>query len=121
MKKLTLLLFLCLATLARAVDVQMTWVDNATNETGFIVERAVQPATGAPVFTQLATLAANVVTYTDATAAPSQTYLYRVKAVNNVGSSPYSNTATAAIGSLPGAPSGLQVTIVVSVTVTTPP
>ena len=44
---------------------------------------------------------ANVLTYSDTTATPSTTYLYRVQAVNTGGVSGYSNTATAATPATP--------------------
>ena len=41
-------------------------------------------AAGGP-WTDLATVAANVTTYTDATVSPGQTYFYQVIAINRVG------------------------------------
>ncbi|RCR67487.1 cellulose binding domain-containing protein [Larkinella punicea] len=66
----------------------LTWKDNADNETGFTVQRK---AAGAS-FTDLATVAANVTTFTDLTAQPGITYTYRVYASNERGKSAYSNT-----------------------------
>ena len=71
----------------------LTWVDNAANETGYTVERA--SADG--VYSSIATLGANVVTYTNTGLTAGNTYTYRVKANANAVSSDYSNVATAVI------------------------
>lgn len=83
-----------------ATSVVLTWQDNSLNESGFVVERA----TDAINFTQLATLPANSVTYTDSVDVPDGVYYYRVKAVNSSGNSDYSNLATA--GTATPAPAG---------------
>ncbi len=78
--------------------IDLAWVDNATNETGFKIERAAS-ATGP--FTLLATLGANAAAYSDLNGggglAPATTYYYRVSAVNDLGASAYSaaNATTA--------------------------
>jgi len=71
--------------------VTLTWADAATTETGFKVERKTT-ATG--VWEQVATVAANVTTYTDAPVAPATVYVYRVRATNAGGESAASNEAT---------------------------
>jgi hypothetical protein len=79
---------------ARAVSstqINLTWNDNATNETGFKIERATTP----PLFSPIATTGANVTTYSDPGRAPSTTYTYRVRAYNGEGDSEYSNEASA--------------------------
>ncbi|MCX5852470.1 MAG: hypothetical protein NT072_10535 [Deltaproteobacteria bacterium] len=99
------------ATLQTGLRVLLSWTDNATNETGFVVERAVN--TGA--FVQIAApgprTGTGTVNYTDTTVTPGNTYDYRVKAVNIAGSSAYSNTALAIVPSLPAAPTGLTATL----------
>ena len=100
------------ATLQNGPQVVLTWSDNATNETGFAIERAV----GAGAFSLLATVGprnnTGNVTYTDATVTAGNTYTYRVKAVNGGGSSAYSNTASVSVPAVPAAPSGLTATAV---------
>jgi titin len=91
--------------------VRLAWRDNATNETGFVIERS----TDGVNFTQIATAPARAGTgntsYIDTTvAAADLTYTYRVKAVNPVGSSAYSNLASILVPSLPLAPSDLTAT-----------
>ncbi len=56
--------------------VDLTWTDHAADETGFRVERRAGPGP----FRTIATLAANVVAYSDAGALPGRTYEYRVAA-----------------------------------------
>jgi FtsP/CotA-like multicopper oxidase with cupredoxin domain len=63
-------------------NVVLTWTDNSANETGFLVQRA---DTAAGAWTDLATLAANVTTYTDTTAGPGLNYRYQLVALNKVG------------------------------------
>lgn len=63
--------------------VDLTWVDPATTETGFRVERR----RGANRFRVLAAPPVNTTAYTDTTALPGCTYEYRVLAVNAGGPS----------------------------------
>jgi PKD repeat protein len=70
--------------------VTLNWIDHASNETGFYIERAAKTKT--PQFSRIATLGANVTTY--ARTETSGTWVYRVQAYNSVGTSAYSNTAT---------------------------
>jgi probable HAF family extracellular repeat protein len=68
--------------------VQLTWTDNASNEQGFRVQRAL--ASGG-TFSQIGVVAGNVKTFTDTTAKAGKTYRYRVQAYNAAGSSAWSN------------------------------
>lgn len=89
-------------------QVALTWRDNANDETGFVVERAVDGVT----FTVLATVGTNATSYVDTAVAAGNTYTYRVKAVNAGGSSAYSNVASATISGGPAAPSNVAATAV---------
>jgi Divergent InlB B-repeat domain len=73
---------------ALASQAALHWVDMATNESGFKIERKVSP-TG--TYAQLALTAANLATFVDPTLAASTTYCYRVRAYNSAGNSAYSN------------------------------
>ena len=84
-------------TTGSATPVTLTWVDNSSTESGFVIRRRVGPA----AFATIATPGANVVTYTDTTAVAGQTYDYQVTAVNAAGESAASNTATAATQAQP--------------------
>ena len=91
------------ATVVAGPQVSLSWRDNATNESGFVIERAVNGGG----FTQLATPPARAntgtVTYVDGSVTVGNTYAYRVSAVNVAGQSAASNTATASVV-LPGQP-----------------
>lgn len=69
-------------------SVGLSWVDNASNETQYLVQRK----TGALDYVTIATLGENVTTYTDTTQLQSSlTYTYRVLASNSAGNSHSSN------------------------------
>jgi FtsP/CotA-like multicopper oxidase with cupredoxin domain len=95
------------ATLAAGPQVNLAWIDNANNETNFVIERA----TNTGPFAQIAVVGANIVTYVDSTVLPGTTYTYRVAAVNAVGLSPYSNTAQVVVPGAPAAPTNLTAII----------
>ena len=77
------------ATAASRTRINLAWADNATNETGFLIERS----TNGTTFTQIATVGVNVTTYASTGLKRNTTYWYRVRATNAAGSSAYSNTA----------------------------
>ena len=72
--------------------IDLAWTDNATDETGFRVERQ-NP--GSTAWTTVANLAANTTIWTDTGLAANATYSYRVAALNAAGLSGYSNVASA--------------------------
>jgi len=78
------------ASIASTTSATLTWTDNATNETGFKIERKTG-ITGA--YAQIATVGANILTYTDTGLAGYTDYYYRVRAYNGSGNSTYSNEA----------------------------
>lgn len=98
------------ATVQAGPQVSLTWRDNATNETGFVVERSIDTGT---TWTQVATAPARVntgnVTLVDATVATGTTYTYRVGVVGLFGTA-YSNLATAVVPSPMVAPTILSAT-----------
>jgi hypothetical protein len=83
---------------------RVTWTDNASNETGFEIER--QPAFASPQV-----VAANIVTYSDSTS--GGTFAYRVRAVNAAGQSGFTPWLQASIQPPAGgpAPSPIQAVI----------
>lgn len=87
------------ATVASATHVNLAWTNNASNATGFVVQRS---ADGGTTWVTLATTAANVTTYQDATAAAGATYSYRVYATGSASNSDFSNVASAT--TVPAAP-----------------
>ncbi|TZF83282.1 T9SS type B sorting domain-containing protein [Pedobacter sp. BS3] len=81
-----------------ATSLKLTWADKSNNETGFEIEKSVDGIT----FTSLATVAANINTYTVNGITQSQTAYYRVRALNPSGNSSYSNVfSTATITTAP--------------------
>ncbi len=99
------------ATAASSSQINLAWADNANDETGFKIERSPDGTTWA----QIATVGANVATYSNTGLAASTTYYYQVRAYNGVGDSPYSNAASAttpAAPALPAAPSNLTATAI---------
>ena len=73
--------------------INLTWVDNSTNETGFEVSRATS-RTG--TYQALGTTAAGVTSFTDSVGLnPNTKYWYRIRAVNANGASAYVSTLQA--------------------------
>lgn len=68
---------------------KVTWTDNASNETGYVLERSLTADFASS--TQI-TLPANATEYSDSGLAEWTAYYYRVKAVNGVGASAVSNS-----------------------------
>ena len=81
------------ATAASSTQINLSWTDNSNNEDGFRIERC-QDA-GCTSFVEIATVAANVESYSNTGLTAATTYQYRVRAYNSGGNSAYSNTATA--------------------------
>jgi hypothetical protein len=75
---------------AQQFDIELVWVDNASNEDGFSIERKLGP-TGA--FASLAAVGPNAEAYADTSVISGVTYCYRVKAFNAAGESEYTNEA----------------------------
>jgi subtilisin-like proprotein convertase family protein len=71
-------------------NVTLVWVDNATNETGYQLERT---GAGNTTYQVIATLPANTTFYGDQIAGSNGVYCYRVRASNAVGNSAYSTEA----------------------------
>ncbi|MBI4284835.1 MAG: DUF4399 domain-containing protein [Chloroflexi bacterium] len=87
--------------------VKLDWTDNANNETGFHLHRAL--ATNPNIF-QHFLLDANTVSFTDATATAGQTFNYEIHGVNELGDGPGSSEITVTVA-LPAAPAGFVATV----------
>ena len=70
--------------------VTLRWTDTSTNETAFTIERA--PKARTLVFAAVGSVGANTTTWQQTVAAGQ--WVFRVRASNAIGNSPYSNTAT---------------------------
>ena len=75
------------ATAVSSTQINLAWTDAATTETGFEIERSRNGAN----FTQIATVGANVRTYSDTGLRQNTRYHYRVRAINAAGASAWSN------------------------------
>ncbi len=96
------------ATAAGTSSINLTWSDNSTNETGFVL---MQSSTPGGIFNKLITLPANTTSYTDVGLGSSATYYYKIQATNTGGNSTWSNEASATTNTppatIPAAPSNL--------------
>ena len=94
------------ATAASASEIDLSWTNNAANQTGFKIDQATSSD-----FTQgltTATVGANATTYSATGLSSNTTYYYRVRATNANGDSANTSTASATTqGAIPAAPSGL--------------
>lgn len=95
------------ANLLFGPQVSLAWTDNATNETGFVVQRS----SGGGAFANIASLPADSVSFLDTTAQLATTYVYRVYAENAAGASPASNEVSVVIPAAPLAPTNLVLTL----------
>jgi len=88
--------------------IDLTWSDSSTNEANFVVLRGT--ASGGP-YTTIATLGANVTSYSNTGLTQNTTYYYVVRATNATGTSANSNQASAkTLGQVPGTPLNLVAT-----------
>lgn len=82
------------ASVASNSQIDLVWTDNATNESGYKLQRK----TTGGIFTDIATTMADANTYSDRNVVANTTYTYRVCAYNSAGNSAqYSNEDSATI------------------------
>jgi peptidyl-Asp metalloendopeptidase len=70
--------------------ISLSWRDNSDNETGFVVQRAVNGS----AFADRASLGTNTTRFSDTGLTGGTTYSYRVRAWNSAGTSEFTNTVT---------------------------
>jgi fibronectin type 3 domain-containing protein len=87
-------------------QISLSWVDNATNATGYTVQRSSDGVN----WTAIASLAANSTSYVDSGLAAGVTDYYRVQAFNATTTSAFSNQAAGT--TVPASPAGLSATAV---------
>lgn len=80
------------ATAMSSSEIDLTWTDNADDESGFEIERSLN---GNNQWASIAAVDPNVTSYPDTGLAAATTYFYRLLAYNNNGDSPYSNIDSA--------------------------
>lgn len=86
------------ATAVSSSQINLTWTDNSTNETGFKVERK----TGTGSYSFVATVSSDISIFNDNGLAQNTIYTYRVYAYNSAGRSlTYSNEASATTSGVP--------------------
>jgi hypothetical protein len=93
------------STVASCTQVNLSWTDNSSNETGFNIYRN---------STQIGSVSAGVTSYSNTGLTASTAYSYYVVAYNGAGNSSNSNTSsatTSACTTVPTAPSGLTATV----------
>ncbi len=73
-----------------ATSVRLSWMDNSTNEAGFLIERSIDGKT----WSQVASVGANLKSYTVLGLTASKTYYFRVRAYNAGGASAYTGVLT---------------------------
>jgi hypothetical protein len=79
------------ATAVSSSRINLSWTDNAANETGFRIQRAL----GTAAFTEIGVVTANVTTYADTSLSPATLYRYRVRAYNATGPSVFTTPTSA--------------------------
>lgn len=80
------------ATVVSKTGINLAWSDNSNDETGFRIERSLDGSSG---WTQVATVWADVTTYSDTGLTCATAYHYRVSAYNAGGASVYSDVVSA--------------------------
>lgn len=96
-----------------ATILQARWTDNATNETGFKIERSLTGTEGS--WTQVGTQPADVTTYNDSGLTANTEYHYRVRAYNAAGDSQFTSPQSIATPEVaPTAPADLAAVAVSS-------
>ncbi|MEO0330223.1 MAG: alpha-amylase family glycosyl hydrolase, partial [Bacteroidota bacterium] len=85
------------ATVQGKREIALSWVDNSVSETGYVVERTRRGWWRKLRYRTIATVDADVNSYTDNRAIPGIKYYYRIEAIQNERSSEYSNEVTVRI------------------------
>ena len=97
-----------LAGTANTTRITLTWADNTVDENGFKIERC--EASGCDTFTQVATVGANVATWSDDSVCNDHSYSYRIRAYNTA--IPYETPYSAAVTVVPPVPAPPVLTVI---------
>jgi fibronectin type 3 domain-containing protein len=98
------------ATPASATSVNLTWTNNAGNQTGFHLDRATDSGFTQNLITETLPPSPNSFTDVASGLAPGTTFYYRLRAFNSIGDSTSSNTASVTIPQLPPVATNPQIT-----------
>jgi hypothetical protein len=91
------------ASAVAPIQINLTWQDNSTNETGFEVHRSTTGPSG--TFSLRGTTSANVATYSDMSLDPSTQYCYQVRAFETRGNKTFpSQFSSVSCATTPAAP-----------------
>ena len=74
-------------------NVLLNWIDNSTNELGYVIERKTGDLASSAPFEILDSVSADETSYEDATVEDTTTYTYRIRAFDGSSFSDYSNLA----------------------------
>ena len=85
------------ATTVSASQINLTWTDNSTNESSFLIERSLDSTN----FSQVLSVGAGVTNAADTALSANTIYYYRVRASNSAGNSACSGVASATTLPLP--------------------
>jgi fibronectin type 3 domain-containing protein len=94
-------------TPASGTELDLTWTDNSTYATGYVVQRQI----GSGAWASLPTLPAGATGYNDTGLTPNTQYSYRVQAVDSAGPSAFSNTVTVVTPVPPQTPTNAHPTL----------
>ena len=81
------------ATAVGQRSIELRWANGTVSQTAVQIERCT--GSGCTNFAQVTSISGTATSFTDGSLARRTTYTYRVRAVNEFGTSPYSNTASA--------------------------
>jgi len=93
------------ATAVSSSEIDLAWLDNSSDETGFDIERSLDGTN----FSWIASVGADTTSYPDTGLSAATTYYYQVAATNGAGSSGYSNIASATTDNQGGTGTSVQV------------
>ena len=80
-----------LSGIIKPSSIELTWQDNADNESNFALYRSTEPTAGYELIK--GDIAANETSFSDTSISAGTTYYYKILATNSIGDSDFSNTA----------------------------
>ena len=80
-----------MASAVSKTQINLSWIDNSNNETGFKIDRRL----GFGAWGEIATVGTNIRVYSNSGLAAGRSYGYRVRAYNGSGDSSYTTESTA--------------------------